>query len=388
MSKKAVMYGAGNIGRGFIGKAFSESGYEVCFIDVQREIVEKLNQDRCYPVKIVTNEAQTDEMVKNVRAISGLDVEAVADAIAEADIMATAVGVNVLPKIVKALSSGLKKRFDGSGRPLNIIICENLIDADKYLRKLLEDEMRETEKATLDSKLGLVEASIGRMVPVMTSGMRGGNLLNVWVEPYDELPVDKDAFVGQIPEIRGLLPFSPFGFYIKRKLFVHNLGHSMCAYLGWQKGYSHIYECVADQDILTVVKKAMQETAAAIYHEYGMQEEQLSLHIDDLLFRFGNTALGDTVARVGRDPLRKLGINDRLIGAALYCGEQGVDAEHLITGIVAGLSYDNVNDEFAVKMQSQLSANGIEGFLVSSVGLSEASPLFQRIVSLYARKGA
>ncbi len=245
---KAVMYGAGNIGRGFIGKVFSESGYEVCFVDVSMPVVDQINKDNEYTVKIVSNKFRHEQIVKNVRAVNGSDVPSVADEILCADIMATAVGVNVLPRIVKPICEGLKKRYDLNKGPLNIIICENLIDADQYLRGLIETEMGEFYKTWLDNNLGLVEASIGRMVPVMTDEMCEGNILKVWVEPYDELPVDKDAFIGDIPKLSNLLPFSPFGFYIKRKLFIHNMGHAMCAYFGWQRGYATSDECIRDVD--------------------------------------------------------------------------------------------------------------------------------------------
>ncbi len=266
--KKAVMYGAGNIGRGFIGKVFSDSGYEVCFIDVVDGIVAEINKKKQYTVKLVSNAGQREEIVKNIRAVNGNNIGEVADAIFSADIMATAVGVNVLPLIVKPICMGLKKRFDSGKGPLNIIICENLIDAHKYLRSLISNELGEKYINPIENNLGLVEASIGRMVPVMTDEKREGELLKIWVEPYAQLPVDKEAFIGEIPQLNGLEPFSPFGFYIKRKLFIHNLGHSMCAYLGWQKGYDYIYECVEDEKIRLLTEKAMKAAGLALNKEY------------------------------------------------------------------------------------------------------------------------
>ncbi len=378
--KKAVMYGAGNIGRGFIGKTFSESGYEVCFVDVAEAVVDKLNEDRCYPVKIVSNEKREEVTVGRVRAVNGMNADAVAAEIAQADIMATAVGVNVLPRIVKPVCAGLKKRFDETGRPLNIIICENLIDADKYLRRLIEEEMGPEYKEVLDQKLGLVEASIGRMVPIMTEEMREGNILKVWVEPYDELPVDKDAFVGELPHLNNLLPFSPFGFYIKRKLFIHNMGHAMCAYLGWQKGYQYIHECAADEEIKQCVKAAMLDTADALHRQYGIELQAIRDNIEDLLFRFGNTSLGDTVFRVGRDPIRKLSSNDRLTGAALYCLSQGISPQHIVVGITAALRYNNAQDEAAVKVQALISEQGMGQAVKQICGLDDANELFSQIM--------
>jgi len=375
------MYGAGNIGRGFIGKTFSESGYEVCFVDVVKHLVDKLNMDRSYPVKIVSNEDSEEVCVKNVHAVNGMDVDRVAEEIAAADVMATAVGVNVLPKIVRPLSEGLKKRFDTIGRPINIIVCENMLDADKYLRGMIEEEMGEKYKAVLDEKLGLVEASIGRMVPVMTDEMREGNILRVWVEPYDKLPVDKEAFVGEIPKLNRLEPFSPFGFCIKRKLFIHNMGHAMCAYMGWQKGYTYIYECVRDAVIQRTVRAAMMDSASALSKAYGIAKEELEAHVDDLLYRFGNRELGDTVVRVGKDPIRKLGQNDRLVGAAKYCESIGIKNGNIAIGIAAGLEFDNTKDEGAKKMRETIELKGIRFFLESHCKIDADSKLMDRIIS-------
>ena len=275
--KKAVMYGAGNIGRGFIGKVFSESGMDVVFIDVVQAVIDKLNKDNEYPVKLVSNESVSEVMVKNASAVNGMDQSAVVAQIMDADIMATAVGVNILPRIVDNIAAGLDARAVAGKPPIDIIICENLIDADKYLRSMLEEKVLPQTRDYLDNKVGLVEASIGRMVPVMTDEMRGDNLLRVVVEPFEELPVDKDAFRGDIPKLNNLIPFSPFGFYIRRKLFVHNMGHAICAYFGWMKGYTYVYESAEDAVIAGKAKNAMLDVAAALSKNYGIPLDRKSV---------------------------------------------------------------------------------------------------------------
>ena len=211
---KAVMYGGGNIGRGFIGMLFSTSGYEVTFIDIMRPVVDTLNRDRCYPVRVISNEGFRDITVQNVSAVDGNDTAAAAEAIAQADIMATAVGVNVLKFIIPNLLAGLRLRRERNCPPFNIIICENLMDANHILARMLKEHMDPAEQAWFDENIGLVEASIGRMVPVQTEQMKDGNPLRVCVESYGFLPVDKDAFRGNIPEIENMVPFSPFVFYL------------------------------------------------------------------------------------------------------------------------------------------------------------------------------
>lgn len=378
--KTAVMYGAGNIGRGFIGKVFSEAGFHVIFVDVVSSVVEKLNADHAYPVRLVSNEYIREVTVSNVSAVSGFDTDAVAQAIAQADIMATAVGVNVLPKIIPNVAAGLEKRAQ-SGRPLDIIICENLIDADKYLRRLLEQTINPSARGYLDNNVGLVEASIGRMVPVMTDEMRGDNPLRVWVEPYEELPVDKDAFRGDIPPIKTLIPFSPFGFYIRRKLFVHNMGHALCAYFGWLKGYSLISEAAADDEILSMAKAAMLDVSAALHRGYGISKDEIDANVYDLLKRFGNRELRDSVSRVGKDPIRKLKPNDRLTGAALFCMEQGIDPVHILPAIAAALHFNNPEDPAAMEIQQHIKEHGIESAVRRYCGTDDDFTV--RIVSAY-----
>ena len=177
-------------------------------------------------MRILSDEGFTDESIEHVDAIDGNDATAVAMAIANADIMATAVGANILKFIVPNIANGLKQRFAQTSEPLNIIICENLMDANKVVEQMLKERMTEEEQRMMDARVGLVEASIGRMVPVQTPEMQDGDLLRVCVERYGYLPVDRDAFRGEIPAIANMVPFSPFDFYIRRKLYIHNMGHA------------------------------------------------------------------------------------------------------------------------------------------------------------------
>lgn len=334
---KAVMYGGGNIGRGFIGQLLSQSGYEVTFVDVVDAVVDTLNRDHKYPVRILSNEGHKDVDVVNVSAVNGNNMEAVADAIANADIMATAVGARILKFIVPNIVAGLRKRWAMGKAPLNIIICENLMDANKVLEEMLKAQLTEEEKAIFDENVGLVEASIGRMVPVQTEEMKDGDPMRVCVESYGFLPVDKAAFKGEIPEITNMVPFEPFDFYIKRKLYIHNMGHATCAYLGDLLGLEYIYQAIDVLEIRIIVQNAMLESAAALSKTYGVELGGIVCHIEDLLYRFTNKALKDTCARVGGDPARKLSLEDRLIGSSKLVQKTGAVPAYIAIGAAAGL---------------------------------------------------
>ena len=377
---KAVMYGGGNIGRGFIGMLLSQSGYEVTFVDVVDAVVNTLNEKHTYPVRIISNAGHKDIDVQNVSAVNGNDGGAVAEAIANADIMATAVGVNVLKFIIPNLVAGIKLRKERGCKPFNIIICENLMDANKVIEGMLKAHLNEEEQAWFDENIGLVEASIGRMVPVQTDAMKDGNPMRVCVESYGFLPVDKDAFKGEIPEIQNMVPFSPFDFYLKRKLYIHNMGHATCAYLGDILGLEYIYQAIDVEEVYIIVRNAMQESAQALSKKYGVDLGDILKHITDLLYRFTNAALLDTCKRVGGDPKRKLSPQDRLIGSSALALETGVVPAYISIGAAAGLR--RYIAEAEGMEQSVQNAAAVLGEISQ---LDTKSELAQLILSMYEK---
>ncbi len=342
--KKFIMYGAGNIGRGFIGQLFSNSGYSVGFVDINKEVIARLNNDKEYPVDVVSGDSVDEQIVKNAYGIDGTDNELVANEIASADIMATAIGVNVLKFIAKPIALGLKKRFEKNAKPFNIIICENLIGADEFLKGLIKEQIPEYADR-VEKEIGFVEASIGRMVPVVPEEKKQGNPLRVYVEPYNILPVDKAGFKGEIPDIKNLYPFAPFNLFIQRKLFMHNMSHAICAYLGYLRDYTYIYEAVNDHDIRLVAYKALVQLALAVSKENGVEIDILLAHAENLIYRFTNKALGDTIERVGKDTIRKLSLNDRLIGAISLAEKHNLPCSYLCIGVASGMLFNPDADE-------------------------------------------
>ena len=378
----AVMYGAGNIGRGFIGMLLAQSGYRITFIDVAKPIVDALHTRKSYPVRVLDGDTHEDILVEHVDAIDGANEAAVAEAIASADVMATAVGANILKFIAPNIAAGLKLRYAKGGKPLNIMICENLMDANKVLEELIMVHLNEEEKAWFAQNVGLVEASIGRMVPVQTSDMQDGDPLRVCVERYGYLPVDKDAFRGELPQIRSMVPFSPFDFYIRRKLYVHNMGHAITAYLGLYTGKEFIYESIDDADTYAIALNAMLESAEALSVKYDVPLADVLRHIQDLLMRFTNRALKDTCARVGADLVRKLAPQDRLIGAVRLCREQGIVPAYICVGAAGGLF------EYLKQSSIEQTREHASNALRELSGLPADSAISELVLGYYARLAA
>lgn len=344
--KKAVMYGAGSIGRGFIGALFSEIGYEVVFIDVNDSVIELINKEKTYP-QIIMNKEQPVHWVKNIRAVDGKDPEAVSNEIATADIMATALGAAVLEKVAPVIAQGLLKRWNKNpSNTLDILICENLMDADILLRQYLLSALPEDKHDLFHQTVGLVETSIGRMVPPADPALISGNdhPLAVRVEPYDFLPVDKAAFKGTIPEYSKIVPYEPFHYYLERKLYIHNMAHVTTAFLGKLLNKTYIHEAASDIYIQHIVRGCMMESSVMLSQKYNIPFRYMNAHINDLLQRFKNPYLRDTVSRVARDPIRKLQPSDRLIGAARACEIENITPVYLSFAIALALSFMDDTD--------------------------------------------
>ena len=385
----AIQFGAGNIGRGFMAELFDRSGYRTVFVDVDPQLVEALNRRGAYPVHHITNEGDEPVTVRHVSAIDGRDAGAVTDAVAEADLVCTAVGVRVLPALAPAIAGGIARRFArGDASPLNVITCENLVGAGEYLKGLVwqalerlaaDDPSAAFSSCEFNRRFGFVEAVVSRMVPIVPDNVHERDPLWIACEPYARLPVDGRAFRGEVPAIVGLEPVDSVLAYQRRKLATHNMSHAVCAYLGYQAGHEFIWQAVDDPAIAPVVRGAMAETGRALVARFGFDPDAQHAHAEDVLARYRNRALGDQVRRVGADPLRKLGPQDRLIGSARLCLEEGVDPAHVVVGIRAALAYDHPDDPSAVRLQEMLRTKGRDHGLREVCGLESDDPLYARL---------
>jgi mannitol-1-phosphate 5-dehydrogenase len=87
----------------------------------------------------------------------------------------------------------------------------------------------------------------------------------------------------------------------------------------------------------------------------------------------------DPVERNARDPLRKLGRYDRLVGPACLCLEYGIAPEHLATAIAAALQYNPAADPSAQRLQQRLQCEGLPTVLRDVCGIDPEGELGLRI---------
>ena len=306
--KRAIQFGAGNIGRGFIGAVLSEAGYHVVFADVNMEVIDRINKDGAYTVHIMDVESR-DVRISNISGVDSGGGEIV-DEIVRAEIITTAVGLRILPFIAPAIAKGIAaRRAAGVGEPLNVIACENGIRATSQLREEVYKHLSAEEAAWCDAHVGFADCSVDRIVPPV----RSENPIDVVVENFYEWNVEEKSFVGGAPHIEGMNLADNLLAYIERKLFTLNTGHAITAYLGRMKGLATIDESIADPAIFAIVKEAMQQSGQALVEKFGFDRDAHFKYIDKIIGRFKNPYLKDDVARVGREPLRKLSSTDRLV---------------------------------------------------------------------------
>ncbi len=381
----AVVFGAGSVGRGFLGQLFSESGYEVVFVDLDAPLVEALARRGVYTLRLAGVVKVEDREIAPVRAVDGRDGEAVAREVASAALLATAVGARALSPVGASIARGLIQRWEsGNDVPLNVIICENLHDAPERLGEHIRAGLPETMSTHMTTRLGLVPAVIARMSPVPTPEQRAADPSLIVAEPYKVLPADRDAFAGQIPEIVGMEAVAPFAAYTARKLFIHNASHAILGYLGSRRGFGYGYEALEDNWVRSRVEAALDEAARGLIAEYGFEPVALREHIDYLLVRFSNRALADPVVRLARDPLRKLAPDDRLVGAARLAQKHGIVPEGLAWGIAGALLFESPDDEHATTLQQRITEQGLASTLQAVCGIGSDEVLGELVLARYA----
>lgn len=370
--KNAIQFGAGNIGRGFIGMLLSQAGYHVIFADVNETIIDRLKADKGYTVHVMDTEVE-DVPITNVTGILSNGDEIV-DEIAKADILTTAVGLRVLGFIAPAIAKGIQKRCaDGVTAPLNIIACENAIRATSQLKEHVYGKLSDAEKAYCEQYVGFADCSVDRIVPPV----RTENPVDVVVEKYCEWNVEKASLKGEIPNIPGMNLADNLMAYIQRKLFTLNTGHCITAYSGVIAGYDTIDKTIADPQIYELVKGAMTQSGDGLIKKFGFDRDAHYKYIDKIINRFKNPYLQDDVARVGREPLRKLSADDRLVSPLSTAMSYGLPVDLLILGIGAALHYNNPEDAQSVELQEKIAAKGVSGAFAEVSGVTDSAVLEQ-----------
>jgi len=377
---KAVHFGAGNIGRGFVGLLLHEGGYELVFSDVAAPLVDAINAVDSYTVHEV-GEGGVDRVVTGFRAINSAEhPDELIEEIAGANVVTTAVGPTILRFVAPPIVAALALR-DPSSPPLQVMACENAINATDLLR----DEIIAQSGDAWDALAGRVvfaNTAVDRIVPAQPDGAG----VDVTVEPFFEWAIEAGPFGADLPAIPGAHFVDDLAPYIERKLFTVNTGHAATAYFGARAGVEMIHDALADPAIAAQVSAALEETSAVLVAKHGLDPEDLATYRATILRRFRNPALPDAVGRVGRQPLRKLSRSERFVGPAAEAAEAGLSVDALVAAMAAALEFHAEDDEQSVQMQAMLRELDADAFTAQVTGLEPDHALYPRVRAIVAQR--
>jgi len=379
---KAVHFGAGNIGRGFVGLLLHQAGYEVVFADVADALIEQLAAADSYDVHEV-GENPTVRAVDNFRALNSAiqEAELVAE-IATADIVTTAVGPHILKFVAPVITKGIAARAAGLA-PLQVMACENAINATDILRAEVAG-LWDDAAGSLDATAVFANTAVDRIVPNQAPGQG----LDVTVETFFEWVIDRSAFGDAAPVIPGATFVDELSPYIERKLFTVNTGHASAAYFGFEAGLEKISEAMADQDVAEDVRAVLEETKQLLVAKHGFSNDEQEAYVQKILVRFSNPYLPDTVNRVGRAPMRKLSRHERFIGPAAELAERGIVPEALLGAIAAALRFNDPADAEATELAQILASASPADATIRITGLAPDHPLFAAVSTLVEERQA
>ena len=366
----AVHFGAGNIGRGFIGALLQDAGYMVVFADVNQQLIDSMRELGSYTLTELA-EVPNQKVYKNFQVLnSATESKALIEWIAKAEIVTASVGANVLKRIAPVIEQGLEIRR--SRDKLVVMACENALGASEIIKQHMQDQQLASSKAIF------CNTAVDRIVPLQVEHSEP----DVAVEPFSEWIIDSGPLHGKELNLPGATFVEDLDPFIERKLYTVNTAHLAVALVGQQFGHTTVIEAMADDEVMPRVLAAIEETSAALIHKHGFDRDSHSIYVAKTLSRLSNPAIDDEIVRVGRDPLRKLSRYERLIGPAAYHAEHLGQPVALLDVIDAALSFKAPGDGEAARLQLLLATLSSNEFVYEVCGISVGHALHEPLVKL------
>jgi len=375
---KAVVIGPGRIGCGFAGELLHSSGYDLTFVARKPEVVRHLNRVGRYRVKLTSTTEQREQVIGPVRALWTQDTSAVSGAIAEANVIATAVGPQNLALVAPILAAGLERR---RSRPTSLAF-ENLINAGSWLRRLVRNAVH---GANMAEDHGFSGALVKRAVTQKRGSIASDEPLEFIGDTPSSFVVDATSLKKPFPKIKGMVTTKHFTAWALGKLYVFSAGHATAAYLGSLKGYHYIHSAVRDPEIRAAVLAAMREGQRGLEAKFGWETCNGDKELEEIMARFENALLSDPIQRVGRDPRRKLGPKERLVGAARLAERAGVVPESLVLATAAALCFCDPEDPSCTELNTLIRNSGAGAVLEKVCGLDQKSELASSVLKSWGQ---
>lgn len=364
---QATHFGAGNIGRGFIGEILANNGFAIHFVDINETIIDALSERKGYTIELA-EEAHRTIKVSNVDGINNqTNPDAVVDAVFESEIVTTAIGPTILPFIAELIAKGIqKRRLAKVTKPLDVIACENMIGGSAFLKKEVEKYLTDEDQSYVAEWIGFPNAAVDRIVPLQ----HHEDPLFVSVEPFCEWVIDESQMKAKEIRLQGVEYVPDLEPYIERKLFSVNTGHATVAYTGAYYGYKTIDEAIQDERVLNQLKAVLSETGDLLIHKWLFDPAVHAAYQHKIEGRFENPYISDVITRVARTPIRKLGFDERFIRPIRELSERQLDYTHLLEVVGMIFDYFDPNDQQSVELSEKLATMPLEDVIREVTGLT------------------
>lgn len=384
---KAIVFGAGKIARGFVGQLLADSKFEITFVEIDPMLVKMLKDYDRYTVHVLGDES-LNTTVTNYKALSLDNINEIAKEMSESVIAFTAVGGKNLKNLGKVIADCLNISHI-KDRDFNFVTCENWKNAGEELREAIESNLNIEEKKKFETYIGVNEGVVMRIATQPSKEQLESEPLGTWVQNFWELPVNKEYFKGELPPIKGIKLIDHFGCFLEQKLYTNNTSNAVIAYNGYLRGYRIVAEAANSPEISEMLDEVYKEINETLIRELHVEREQQELLAKKARDKYSDWQIVDQITRHAKDPIRKLGPDDRLIAPARMAIKNGVNPFVITNTIAAALYFDYPGDPIALELKAMRESKGIPYILKNICKLDENEQLYTKILNaVYGLKKA
>ena len=321
MNKVALHFGAGNIGRGFIAPVLQENDYEVVFVDVDKDLINKINTLKKYKVNFIgSNNEYID--ISNIKALNISDTDKIQSLISSCEIISTSVGPQYVKNVIDAISN---VRID---KQVSFIAFEN-----KYRASTSAKEESEFH----NENVKFVDVVIDKIVPLQSK-----ESLDVNVEKYGSIVFDDKSTTPL--KFSSVVRDGDYDYEFKKKLWMLNGLHLCLAYYGLSEKYEYMHELYQNDASKTFIDQISLEILESLFLLGKEEIEELTKFKNTINDRFSNPEIKDQLFRVARNPAIKFSYNERFQEPLdiLINNDKSVAGFKKVLNIIFNLSFGDI----------------------------------------------
>ena len=377
-----VIWGAGRIGRGFVAGLFREPGWRVVFVDIDEELVRRLNERGAYTVFRATRAG-----VERVRVEGGFTALHTGDADAlsrvfreEGLLLDIAVHEPKLGQVADMLTPLFTARAQASCGPMDVMMNVNMTAPDEAFTRLMAERLTGDALAYFQERVGVTGIAAMCISPVATEAMRAEDPLALLNNGWPEQAIGLHQLKGEPPRLPHVRLSQDVRAEETRKLYTLNMAHALCCYLGVKKGYATVLDCMRDEGLRDLTRRALEEASLGLSRAFGFSGAEMTAWRGKIIDLLDNPAINDDLPRLGADTRRKLSASDRLCGPARLCLAAGGRPETIVRAIRAGFDFIH-DDPGTAYVRGLVEEKGLPEAVGAVCGLSEDDALYRMILN-------